>query len=73
MAGNVWEWTSSLLRPYPYNPNDGREDPHSGEDRVARGGGWSYVPDTTRCWFRYTIYSGDGRFTLGFRLVYPVP
>jgi formylglycine-generating enzyme required for sulfatase activity len=73
MAGNVWEWTSSLLRPYPYNPNDGREDPHSTEDRVARGGGWSYVPDTTRCWFRYTIYSGDGRFTLGFRLVYPVP
>jgi formylglycine-generating enzyme required for sulfatase activity len=73
MAGNVWEWTSSLLRGYPYNPGDGREDPNSGEDRVARGGGWNYVPDNSRSWIRYTIYRKDGRPSLGFRLVYPVP
>jgi formylglycine-generating enzyme required for sulfatase activity len=73
MAGNVWEWTSSLLRPYPYNPGDGREDPNSKEDRVTRGGAWSYVSDTSRSWFRHPVSPGEERHSLGFRLVYPVP
>jgi formylglycine-generating enzyme required for sulfatase activity len=72
MAGNVWEWTSSLLKPYPYNPGDGREDPQSKEDRVARGGSRSYAGDTSRSWFRYAISSKDARRSVGFRLVYPV-
>jgi len=42
MAGNVWEWVSTILSPYPYNPDDGREV--SGEQdpmsmRMVRGGG----------------------------------
>ena len=39
MAGNGWEWVSSLYRPYPFDAADGREDPASGEIRGTRGGG----------------------------------
>lgn len=38
MAGNLAEWTSSLFRAYPYEPDDGREDPEAAGERVTRGG-----------------------------------
>jgi formylglycine-generating enzyme required for sulfatase activity len=31
LAGNAWEWTSSARDPYPYDAEDGREDPAVGD------------------------------------------
>jgi formylglycine-generating enzyme required for sulfatase activity len=40
MGGNASEWTLSKLWPYPYDVQDGREDPEGEEERVIRGGSW---------------------------------
>ena len=53
MAGNVWEWTSSIYKDYPYDPNDGREEPISADQRVLRGGAFYNLADGVRCTIRY--------------------
>jgi len=68
MAGNAWEWTSSLFKPYPYVADDGREDAtNTTERRVARGGSWSGEPYIATTTYRFRPYPEDAYTFLGFR------
>jgi formylglycine-generating enzyme required for sulfatase activity len=68
MAGNVWEWTSSLYQPYPYRKNDGRENLDSTESRVLRGGSWNNNARNTRPACRIRVHPVDLVNYWGFRL-----
>lgn len=71
MAGNIWEWTSSLYQPYPYQADDGREgvDETAGR-RVLRGGSWqSRFTEHLRCCNRYFAEVNFGFADTGFRCV----
>ncbi len=84
MSGNVWEWsttiwgpwnekdyTATLKYPYPYVPNDGREDVAAGDDiaRVLRGGSFFSPRDYARCAVRGWLVPSDRDRHIGFRVV----
>lgn len=73
MAGNVREWTSSLWRPYPYHPLDGRENGQSNASRVVRGGFWGDRPDDVRTANRFSVQSTHQDEDVGFRVVRTAP
>jgi toxoflavin biosynthesis protein ToxD len=68
LVGNIWQWVTSYVRPYPYDPTDGREDLTSREDykdvqrlpdgtwaaRGARGGPNPLSPDRA-AWERVAL------------------
>jgi formylglycine-generating enzyme required for sulfatase activity len=68
MAGNVWEWTSSLYQDYPYRADDGREDMSSSDRRVVRGGSFYNAADFARCAYRYEGYPLGRVRLIGFRV-----
>lgn len=70
MTGNVYEWTSSLLMSYPYQPRDGREaaTPPQGGKRVVRGGAWYYSRKLARCASREGLVPSYVSHSVGFRL-----
>lgn len=58
LSGNIFEWTSSLFWPYPYNKNDGREnDDDTSSLRVLRGGDYGYYNESRLS----TVYRLEGR------------
>jgi formylglycine-generating enzyme required for sulfatase activity len=71
MAGNVWEWTSTLFRDYKYKPGNGREDPNAGDValRVLRGGSWDGNLYSARCSSRDLLSPFIRNVRYGIRVV----
>ncbi len=72
MHGNVWEWTRSVYRPYPYDEKDGRNEPDADGERVVRGGSWRDRPMRARSAMRLPYRPYQGVYNVGFRVVAPV-
>jgi formylglycine-generating enzyme required for sulfatase activity len=76
LSGNVWEWTRSVYKSYPYSPADGRENPKAGieSSRVLRGGAFNSNQRLVRCACRGRHDPSYRNRDFGFRVVVaPVP
>jgi formylglycine-generating enzyme required for sulfatase activity len=69
MHGNVWEWTRSSYKPYPYNETDGRNNLAQNENRVVRGGSWYDRPYRATSSFRLPYRDYQKVFNVGFRII----
>jgi len=69
MAGNVWEWTHTLYKNYPYEAGDGRESETDPGGRVLRGGSWVDNRYLARCAYRFGNLPDLFYNFVGFRLV----
>lgn len=69
MAGNVWEWTSSLFRQYPYRTDDGREDLEGASIHLLRGGSFANNDYNVRCAYRGGSLPVNVIVYFGFRVV----
>lgn len=67
MIGSVWEWTSTLYRPYPYSAVDGREDLRAPGRRSIRGGSSANAARFQRAANRNSADSTATSGLLGFR------
>ena len=76
LIGDVWEWTSSPLTPWPqFRPMlyDTYTAPFFGEDyRVLRGGSWAVHPSAIRPSFRNWDMPIRRQITVGLRLAWDV-
>ncbi|MEZ4733148.1 MAG: SUMF1/EgtB/PvdO family nonheme iron enzyme [Caldilineaceae bacterium] len=71
LAGNVYQWTATLFRSYPYHPADGREDPAGEGPRQPRwllGVGSAHNRCSTRS-YSLPLFQNE---RTGFRLVQDV-
>ena len=68
MLGGVWEWTSSLYRPYPFS-DDGRNDASAQGDRVTRGAAGNSGPGMFRSANRNRVAPTTCNDLLGFRCI----
>ena len=78
MMGNTWDWTESQWGPdvmeptyrYPYDREDGREDPSiAGAYRIVRGGAWFNGSVSVRSDYRGRLHSYDRTIQHGLRVL----
>lgn len=70
ITGNTYDWTNSLYQPYPYNGEDGREEPTpTNAPRVLRGGAWFDMHVTVRTSYRHHSDPGTRNNGIGLRVV----
>ena len=71
MHGNVWEWTLSAYKPYPYNDIDGRNEMTKDNisKRVVRGGSWYDRLFRATSSYRLSYRDYQKVFNVGFRVV----
>jgi formylglycine-generating enzyme required for sulfatase activity len=69
LAGNVWEWTGSLYRPYADAVDAGSKDSEEADgSRVVRGGSWDDLRGHARAAYR-NDFTPDYRYPfIGFRV-----
>ena len=71
MSGNVWEWTRSLYRPYPYVVGDGREEETAvklHDNIVLRGGAFWTAEKMIGCSSRSRRAPHDRGNSYGLRI-----
>jgi formylglycine-generating enzyme required for sulfatase activity len=69
MSGNIWEWTRSVCKKYPYDPEDGREKLDDQGTRALRGGAFVNPHGYVRCADRDRGYPVARYWFIGFRVV----
>ncbi len=67
--GNVAEWTRTNYAPYPYLPDDGRNDLSPTVRKVVRGGSWRDRPHRATSTYRIPYETYQKVFNVGFRIV----
>jgi formylglycine-generating enzyme required for sulfatase activity len=72
LSGNVWEWTHSLYKGYPYQTNNEREDPFADGRRTLRGGAWVNDHRSARVSYRVHLHPVTFPNCIGVRVVAPV-
>ena len=73
MLGNVWEWCSSMQRPYPFDFSDGRESASGAGLRILRGGGFADPGDLLDPAFRHAERQNRRMRWNGLRIARDVP
>lgn len=70
LAGNAWEWVSSLYQPYPYEAADGRENlAEPAGWRVYRGGRGTYIDHGASAAKRFRAAPDYRDWFIGFRCI----